>query len=358
MLWKVIAGSRAYGLHTKTSDTDIRGIYAQPNERILGLGYKEQVNDKTNDIIFYELNRFIQLLSQNNPNIVEVLFVDNKDLILEHNPIVDALINHRHEFLTKRLKHTFGGYAISQIKKARGMNKKIVNPMPKKRSTPLDFCYIFEKEDGYMMRAEQWLTKHGFKQENIGLVAMPNGIQLYKVYYDWIKEASTDNPRYEHMNNQARFRGIIKGDESDELRQSEVAKGHPMQGFLFYNKDGYQTHCKEHKEYWEWVNNRNPNRYNDTAKHGKGYDGKNLMHCLRLLDTAIDIAKYGTVILERPNREFLMSVRMGEYDYDDILKRIEDKEQELNDAFDQSSLPSKIDDKMVHNVIMNIRDRL
>lgn len=62
ILFKAIVGSKAYGLDLPTSDTDIRGIYLQPNEYRLGFGYNEQINDKTNDIVYYELNRFVSLL--------------------------------------------------------------------------------------------------------------------------------------------------------------------------------------------------------------------------------------------------------------------------------------------------------
>ncbi|UFH53186.1 hypothetical protein [Spirosoma sp. KNUC1025] len=45
-------------------------------------------------------------------------------------------------FLSKLCRDTFAGYAISQIKKARGLNKKILNPLPKERKSLLNFCYV------------------------------------------------------------------------------------------------------------------------------------------------------------------------------------------------------------------------
>ena len=351
ILFKAIVGSKAYGLDLPTSDTDIRGIYLQPNEYRLGFGYNEQINDKTNDIVYYELNRFVSLLMGNNPNIIENLFVP-KDKILVFNDRIKPLYDNREKFLTKKIKYTFGGYAISQIKKARGLNKKIVNPMAKEKLTPLDFCYIFDKEDGYMMLAKQWLKKHNKKQEFCGLSELPNGEQLYKVYYDHLAEMKSDNPRFEDGG--YGFRGII-GDDSCELRHSEVPKYCVLDAFLYYNLNGYSTYCKDYKEYWEWVGKRNPVRYNDTAKHGKGYDGKNLMHCVRMLDMAIEIARGEGVNLVRPNREWLLSVRRGEESYDYIIGLIEDKEMEMNDAFDKSGLPDSVPIKFAHDIIMEIR---
>lgn len=352
LIYKVIAGSKAYGLDLPTSDTDIRGIYILPNEHLLGLGYKEQMNDNTNDVVYYELNRFIKLLAQNNPNIIEELFVP-KDKILYIDSRIMPLYENRHKFLSKKCRYTFGGYSISQIKKARGLNKKIVNPIPKEKQDVLDFCYIFEKDDGYMMLAKQWLKKHGKKQELCGLAEMPNGIQLYKLYYDTLAEVKSENPRYANIETYD-FKGLI-GDDSQELRHSEIPKGHNLNAFLWFNKDGYSCYCKEYREYWEWVGKRNPVRYNDNAKHGKGYDGKNLMHCLRMLDMAIEIAKYGEVNLVRPNREWLLSVRRGEASYDEIISLIEQKKIEMDEAFDKSSLPDSVSDEFVHDIIMQIR---
>jgi len=352
LLYKVIAGSKAYGLDIPTSDTDIRGIYLQPNEYRLGNGYKEQVNDTKNDIVYYELNRFVNLLAKNNPNIIENLFVPY-DKILIFDKRIEPLYDKRREFLSKKIKFTFGGYAISQIKKARGLNKKIVNPVDKERKTPLDFCYIFEKEDGYMMLAKQWLKKHNIIQEYVGLSEMPNGVQLYKVHYDWLAETKNDNPRFNDIETHE-FRGIVN-DNSNEVLHSEIPKNFPVEGYLFFNKDGYSVYCKEYKEYWEWVEKRNPHRYNDNVSHNQNYDGKNMMHCLRMLDMAIEVAEGKGVNLVRPNREWLLSVRKGMVPYDKIMRLIEEKKNRMDEAFDNSDLPDEVDMDMVHDIILQIR---
>ena len=352
LLFKVIAGSKAYGLDLPTSDTDIRGIFLQPNEFRLGNGYKEQLNDIKNDIVYYELNRFINLLADNNPNIIENLFVP-EDKILFFNPRIEPLYSRRMDFLTTKIRFTFGGYAISQIKKARGLNKKIVNPIAKEKKSPLDFCYIFEKDNGYMMLVKQWLKKHKKKQEFIGLAELPNCIQTYKVYYDYLAETKNDNPRFKDIETHG-FRGIVS-DDSMDVRHSEIPKNYQLEAFLFYNKDGYSTYCKEYKEYWEWVEKRNPVRYNDNVSHDQNYDGKNMMHCLRMLDMAIEIAEGKGVNLVRPDREWLLSIRKGMVKYDDIIDLIEEKKNKMDEAFDKSTLPTKVDTNMIHDIILQIR---
>ena len=96
-------------------------------------------------------------------------------------------------------------------------------------------------------------------------------------------------------------------------------------------------------------------RYNDNAKHGKGYDGKNLMHCLRMLDMAIEVAQGKGLNLVRPNREWLLSVRRGEASYDEIIGLIEKKKVEMDEAFESSTLPAKVNHKFVHDLLIEMR---
>jgi len=63
IIFESISGSRAYGLDTATSDTDIRGVFILPKTQFYSLNYIGQVNNETNDIAYYELGKFIELLS-------------------------------------------------------------------------------------------------------------------------------------------------------------------------------------------------------------------------------------------------------------------------------------------------------
>jgi uncharacterized protein len=343
LLFKTIAGSKAYGLDLPTSDTDIRGIFMQPNEYRLGNGYKEQLNDTKNDIVYYELNRFVNLLAGNNPNIVENLFAPI-DKILHFDYRIKPLYENRMLFLTKKIRLTFGGYSISQIKKARGLNKKIVNPIDKERKTPLDFCYILTPL-GTVPLSDWLLRQRGLatKQENYGVTNVNNARDVYYIYFDGTKSLG--------------YKGIINDDKtSNELRLSSIPKSESGRfDMMIYNKDGYQSYCKDYKEYWEWVNKRNPHRYNDNVSHNQNYDGKNMMHCLRMLDMAIEVAEGKGVNLVRPNREWLLSVRKGVVSYDEIMGLIEEKKNKMDEAFSKCDLPDEVDEEFVHNIILEIR---
>ena len=125
LLLECISGSGAYGLATPDSDTDIKGVFYLPKAQFYGLNYVLLVSNESNDIVYYELGQFIELLAKNNPNILELLATPDNCVLYQH-PLMDQL--KAKLFLFRRCEQTFGSYAMTQIKKARGLNKKILNP--------------------------------------------------------------------------------------------------------------------------------------------------------------------------------------------------------------------------------------
>lgn len=67
------------------------------------------------DAQYHELRKFLKLAAQNNPNILEFLYID-KNVLIE-TPIWSKIKANRHLFLSKNVRFTFGGYITSQIKK-------------------------------------------------------------------------------------------------------------------------------------------------------------------------------------------------------------------------------------------------
>jgi len=262
IILECISGSRAYGLETPTSDTDIKGVFLLPKKDFYGLNYIEQVSNESNDIVFYELGRFMELLSVNNPNILELLNTPEKSIL--HKSDLLKQIDTK-EILSKKCKDTFGKFALSQIKKAKGLKKKIVNPIGKERKSPLAFCFVNHESGSISL--SQFLDLNNWKQEDCGLVNIANMKDLYGLYH----------------NESIKYSGIIKNEDSNELTLSSIPKGEVQRALLYFNRDGYSTYCKDYREYWDWVEKRNDQRYENTKSHGKNYDSKNMMHTFRLL---------------------------------------------------------------------------
>ncbi|MCO6504159.1 MAG: nucleotidyltransferase domain-containing protein [Snodgrassella sp.] len=68
-----MSGSRAYRLATENSDNDIKGVFYPPKTQFYGLHYVAQISNESNNIIYYQLGRFIGPLLNNNLNIIEIL---------------------------------------------------------------------------------------------------------------------------------------------------------------------------------------------------------------------------------------------------------------------------------------------
>src|SRR5690606_39631442 len=122
-------------------------------------------NNETNDIMYYEIKKFVELLLKNNPNILELLSTPD-DCVLHRHPVINLLKSEM--FLSKLCNQTFGQYAYAQIKKARGLNKKILNPLDRKRKTVIDFCHVVKGQCS--VPTTEWLIEQEYLQKDCGLV--------------------------------------------------------------------------------------------------------------------------------------------------------------------------------------------
>jgi hypothetical protein len=339
-LFRVIVGSQSYGTNVEGSDIDYKGIYAQDIDELIGFGYKEQINTNKDDTS-YEIRRFVELLESANPTVLEMLF-SPEDCIVEKHPAFDFLIENRHKFLTKKCLFSFGGYAIAQIKKAKGLDKKMNWEKDRiTRKTPIDFVYAYIA--GKTVPVSEFLKINNFNQDNCGLVALDHFRDCYSLYYDSFGDL--------------KYNGIITED-SNEVRLSSVPKDETPWTVVYYNKDGYTMHCKDYKEYTEWLKNRNTQRYVDLASHDQQIDGKNLLHTRRLLDMAMEIAQTGTIHVRRPNVEYLKSIRKGLVSLDEIIETAEKDIKSLDELYKNSNLPDKVDREFVNNLLLKIRHSL
>ena len=385
IIFKVITGSQAYGTNTETSDTDIRGVYISPIEDLYTGNIVEDISDKKNDECYYELGKFISLLSVQNPSMLEILN-SPKECILYKHDLFDLLLNNKDLFLTKHCSKTFGGYANTQIKKAKGLDKKLNWEGERiKRKDPMDFCYLLQENNTIPLK--KYLIDNKLDSLFCGVSKVNHTQDIYSLYYDFIsnnmfnitrdkfkRKWSIFKVKFGNLVNLNGFR-IIKGkdvmgfggiglEKSNTIRCSSIPKDcSDFIGYISYNESAYSRHCKEYGSYLKWLSERNEQRYIDVKGHGQTLtgknnliDGKNLLHCVRLLRMAKEIGEDKGIIIKRPDYKYLLDIKKGNINLNDILKESSEIMDKLDKTFSNSKLPDDIDLKKVDSILYSIRN--
>ncbi|MEK6828513.1 MAG: nucleotidyltransferase domain-containing protein [Nanoarchaeota archaeon] len=371
ILFETVVGSQAHGTSTPQSDVDKAFIYILPQEFIYGTKYQEQLRIHK-DYTGFEIRRFLELAQSNNPTILELLY-SPEDCVVTKHPVFQHAIDIRDQILTKRCRDSFAGYAKKQIEKAKGLDK--MQNWEKERVTrkePIDFCYIIE---GYGTKPLKiWLDENEYEQKFCGVSKIPNARDVYAIFYDhkahlcFSDLMSTEDKEHNKKILKEKgetvglgYKGVAKtgvgenAAESNQLRLSSIPKGEEQMAILIYNKDGYTAHCKDYASYQVWLENRNEQRWVDNKEHGQQYDGKNLMHCKRLLQIAREIAETGTVQIRRPNPEELQDIRKGRVNLEELLHWAQEEMNALDAAFDNCNLPDEVGGELINQTLIKIR---
>ena len=156
------------------------------------------------------------------------------------------------------------------------------------------------------------------------------------------------------------FKGIAFEDSND-VRLSSIPKAIPSKyfiGHISYNKDGYTQHCNDYRSYETWLSERNEARWVDVKSHGQKIDGKNMMHCKRLMQMAREIAEGKGIIVRRPNAQELISIRKGEVDLQTLIDSVESEIVEIDKLFKNSNLPDSVSTEFIHELIVKIRKNI
>lgn len=374
LAYKFVRGSTLYNTNIETSDVDYGGVFILPNERLIGLPdfYQDQVSDEKHDTTYYEFNRWVELLMKANPNALESLFVPTDKVIGDIHPAVQLIIDNRDMFLTKECFKSLSGYAYAQIQKCRGLNKKCVQPVMEKKDV-LDFCYTFKDQGSQPMK--EFLAERGLDQKYCGLVSIPNMKDVYGVYYDFAAYLHFEQPenwerffykidslgQWDKIQHRITCRtffgysGIVHPEgKSNEVRLSSIPKGEMPICFMTYNQNGYESHCRKYKEYQEWVQKRNPARYESNLK--SNYDVKNVAHCVRLLHMGLELAKgEGFNVVRTWDREMLLNIRNHKYEYEEIIDYVERTFAHMKELAEKCDLPKTVDKQKVNELILQAR---
>lgn len=375
IIFETVVGSQAYGTATPESDVDKKFVYILPDYLY---GYIPQLH-VNKDYVGFELGEFMQLIETNNPTLLELLN-SPEDCIIHKDPIFDLILNERDKFITKKCADSFGGYSRAQIKKAKGQDK-MMNWEKNKvtRKNPIDFCYVI---DGYGTKSlKKYLKENKYEQKFCGVVNIPNARDTFALFYDQVAHSCFANSVSEKDKEENKsllkfhgckvglgYKGIEKGEDelviaedlaikrvSNALRLSSIPKGETPICIFSYNKDAYTQHCRDYNKYQSWLKTRNMARWVDVQEHGQKIDGKNMLHCMRLIDMALEIAQGKGIIVRRPNAKELLDIRKGKVDLDTLIQEAEEKVAKMDELFKNSNLPNKVNHKFIENLTNKIR---
>jgi len=273
-----VHGSQSYGTSIPTSDIDVKGLVIPPPPYFHGFAknFEQVEGNEPYDMTIYGLRKFLKLASNCNPNIIEVLFTDPEDWVIE-TALYRKLWTRRELFLSRKARYTFSGYAKQQLKRIKGHKRWLLEP-PTHKPTREEFGLPTDRK---LSASEMGATEKLVADDNVTL-------------------------------------------DSDVMR-------------LFNKEQSYQSALRGWTQYQSWKRTRNVKRAKLEAEFG--YDTKHAGHLVRLMRMCREILTDGTVNVKRPDAEELLAIRHGAWSYDELIEWADKQDAEMQVLYDTSTLP-------------------
>lgn len=336
IILETVSGSNAYGTNTPDSDLDIRGIAIPPLKYYLGFVNRFKQKDKWDnykDKVIYDLQKFFKLAANCNPNILELLYVDEGDII-KIDALGRKLRENRELFLSKKCRYSYAGYAYSQYKRMKTHRGFLLNP-PKKAPERSDFGLPETKKliSTDQMGAFLWLVS----------MLIKNTVEEAKLSYETIKELKNIN-----------YIGILQSHIPDEaypaIKDLTGASDNFIEACMREKK--YAAAMANWKSYQTWKTTRNPKRAE--LERRLGFDGKNASHLVRLVRTGKEILEGKEVIVKRPDAKELLEIKNGAWTYEQIEKYMNEMDIIMDDLYQKSTLRHSPDRNKLDGLCMEI----
>ena len=305
-----LGGSHAYGTNIETSDVDIRGCALNAKDEILTNKNFEQFVNENTDTTIYSFNKLINLLTNVNPNTIEMLGC-KPEHYLYLSPIGKELLDNRHLFLSKKCVHSFGGYANAQLRRLDNKAARLVSQ---------------SEQEAHILK-------------------------------------SIENAAYSFRDNYFAYDDDAIKLYIDKSEQEE----YDTEIFMDVHLTRYPL--RDYKGMWSVMNNivkeygKIGHRNNNAIEHGKL--SKHMMHLIRLYLMCLDILNDGEIITYRENdHDFLMDIRNGKYLDDnrqptaEFFDMVNDFEAKLDAAKRTTSLPDYPDYKKINEFVASVNERI
>lgn len=340
-----VAGSRAYGTFTKDSDVDLKGACIPPAQYRDGFLHRFEQADKPYHMksfydkllpeeklkadeeelegTVYEIRKFFKLAADCNPNILDVLFCRDKE-VRYITPIGIELRRNANLFLSKKARWTFGGYAISQLKRIKTHRKWLLNPVlekPERKDFDLPDDNLIPKDQ---LQAAEAAIKKKLDGWEIDFGDMDESSKLY------IKNQIARNLSEQQITSDEKFAAAAR---SIGYNENLI--------YLLQREKEYKSALTQWKQYNHWKKTRNPERAEMEKKYG--YDLKHANHLVRLYRMCKEILETGQVNVWREDADELLAIRNGAWSYDELMSFVEKEKEEVDRLYKTSTLPRSPD---------------
>jgi predicted nucleotidyltransferase len=345
------AGSRSYGTSTPSSDTDFKGICIEPLRYYTGFDIQfEQATISKPDTCIFSLRKFFKLAADCNPNVIETLYTAEEDWLIPEElsgmPFTSAyakafetLYKFRNEFLSKKARHTFSGYAMSQlhrIKRHYAWHTKPPDHEPTRKEFGLPDITLCPMDQ--LVAAEAAIRKH----------------------VDALYNLDFDLPPAETIEFEEHRQALIQRvaevcGQAGTTVEAAVGKGLGFDANFLDLLDKERAHKNARlnwEHYQQWKSERNPARAELEAKYG--YDTKHAMHLVRLLRMGREVLQGKGVIVRRPDAKELLEIRAGALTYQQLIDYAEGEEKAMIEDEKNSRLPKQPDRRFLNQLCVDI----
>jgi len=198
LIFMTLAGSHMYGTNTPDSDIDLRGVCIPPPEVELGFARNfETIKFENEDTEVHSLKKFLTLVMENNPNIIELLYAPD-DCVKTITPLWERLRERRDEFISAKCKYTFSGYAHNQLKRLKGHREWLRNP-PSHQPTREEFG--LEKAGSGLVKAAKGVDVTQISPEAAMVIEKEKRYKAAMRHWDnyqrWIRERNPARAKLE-----------------------------------------------------------------------------------------------------------------------------------------------------------------
>lgn len=253
-----VGGSHAYGVDTETSDVDIRGLFKDNIDMILGYEKVDQLANESQDIVIYSLSKALPLVAEQNPNMMEVLFVDEEEILFATDDYW-YLRSRRYELLSKLSRQKYSGYAISQLSRLKGHSKWLVKEQEgnfEKKPNIKDYILYVDNQNGRVLKYSHLFNKY----EKIGLVkrillkllVLLKNISIKEEDYSSLYFTKVKDEIYNVWKDEENNYPLVEDGNSFIPIQERVKENSNYLGVIWFNKSQFQKDLEEYNNWRRW----------------------------------------------------------------------------------------------------------